>query len=246
MFHFHGQMGHGSSKPLILPIFVCYNSSPSFLVMWNSDLIFAKKFLWTSIKFLPMEPVGLHDRNVLILKVKRSPKQSQLSLTAKTAHFQSQMSPGASKPPILPIFMCYDSLSFLVIWNSDLIFAKKILWTSVKTLAMDPFTIFFGDLEFWPYFCQKISWMSFKTLAMESVGPHGQNNPFSRSNEPESSYGASCLSWLKRPIFNVKRALEQVNPINYRFSCAVHHIFLVILNFDLSIAESLHGRPLIP
>ncbi|KAG5612765.1 hypothetical protein H5410_024046 [Solanum commersonii] len=38
--------------------------------------------------------------------------------------------------------------------------------------------------EFRPHFCQKFLWTSVKTLAMELVGPHGRNNPFSRSNKP--------------------------------------------------------------
>uniref|UniRef100_M1AVU6 Uncharacterized protein n=1 Tax=Solanum tuberosum TaxID=4113 RepID=M1AVU6_SOLTU len=83
-----------------------------------------------------------------------------------------------------------------------------------------------------------------KTLAMEPVGPHGQNDSFSRSNAPRSrirtsfllksfmdvrldlNYGDSLPLRLKRPIFKVKRTPEQVNPLFYRFSFAIiHHLF---------------------
>ncbi|KAG5574363.1 hypothetical protein H5410_054497 [Solanum commersonii] len=45
---------------------------------------------------------------------------------------------------------------------------------------------FFADLEFEPHFCQNFSWTSVKTLVIMPVGPHGQNGPLSRSNEPRS------------------------------------------------------------
>ncbi|KAG5570391.1 hypothetical protein H5410_060157 [Solanum commersonii] len=108
-----------------------------------------------------------------------------LALTAKMTHFQSQMIPGADKSPILPIFVCYSSPSFLVIRNSY-------------------FIIFFGDPEFRRYFCHNFSWTSAKTLAIESlaltaktthfkgqtspeaVSPDSQIGPISRSNKPRS------------------------------------------------------------
>ncbi|KAG5574360.1 hypothetical protein H5410_054494 [Solanum commersonii] len=42
---------------------------------------------------------------------------------------------------------------------------------------------------------------------MKPVVPHGQNDPFSRSNEPRSSWP----SRPKRPILKVKRSLEQTS-----------------------------------
>jgi len=75
----------------------------TFLVIWISDLIF--------VKILRGRPL-------------RPSLWSQLALTTKTSNFQGQTSPGAGKPPILPIFMSYSSPYILVIWNSDLIFAK--------------------------------------------------------------------------------------------------------------------------
>ncbi|KAG5569112.1 hypothetical protein H5410_058878 [Solanum commersonii] len=52
--------------------------------------------------------------------------------------------------------------------------------------APEQISIFFGDPEFRRHFCQKISWTSVKTLVVEPVGLDGQNDPFSRSNEPQS------------------------------------------------------------
>ncbi|KAG5582350.1 hypothetical protein H5410_052977 [Solanum commersonii] len=47
--HFQGQTSLEEGKPLILPVFVCY-SSPSFLVIQNFDIIFAKFFLGRPLK----------------------------------------------------------------------------------------------------------------------------------------------------------------------------------------------------
>jgi len=62
-----------------------------FLVIRNYDLIFAN--------ILPGCPL-------------RPYLWSQLGLTAKTTHFQSQTIGGAGKPPILPIFVCYTPWFF--------------------------------------------------------------------------------------------------------------------------------------
>ncbi|KAG5607809.1 hypothetical protein H5410_029301 [Solanum commersonii] len=40
------------------------------------------------------------------------------------AHLQGQTIPGASKPLVFPIFVCYSSRDFMVIGNFDIIFAK--------------------------------------------------------------------------------------------------------------------------
>ncbi|KAG5569180.1 hypothetical protein H5410_058946 [Solanum commersonii] len=45
---------------------------------------------------------------------------------------------------------------------------------------------FFGDPYFRCHFFQKFSWTSVKTLTMEPVGPDGQIDTFSRSNDPRS------------------------------------------------------------
>ncbi|KAG5612762.1 hypothetical protein H5410_024043 [Solanum commersonii] len=55
---------------------------------------------------------------------------------------------------------------------------------------------------------------------MESVGPHGQNDPFSRSNNPEAG---------KPPILSI-------------FVCYSSPSFLVIQNFDIIFAEIFHGH----
>ena len=93
-----------------------------FLVLWNSDHIFAK--------IIPARPL-------------RPYLWSQLALTAKTSHFQGQTIPRVGKPPLLLIFICYSSPSFLVIRNSDLIFAKILpgllfrpyLWSQLALTA---------------------------------------------------------------------------------------------------------------
>ncbi|KAG5608034.1 hypothetical protein H5410_019315 [Solanum commersonii] len=47
-------------------------------------------------------------------------------------------------------------------------------------------TGFIGNPEFQRHFRKKFTWTSVKILAMEPVGHHSQNDPFSRSNEPQS------------------------------------------------------------
>jgi len=74
-----------------------------FLVIHNADLIFV---------------------DILHVRPLRPLLWSQLALTAKTTHFEGQTSPRAGKPLILPIFMCYNSPYFFVIWNYKIIFAK--------------------------------------------------------------------------------------------------------------------------
>jgi len=96
-----------------------------FLVIQNFDLIFAK-----ILRGRPLRPYlwGL------------------FALTAKTAHFKGQTIPRDGKPPLLPIFICYSSPSFLVIWNSDFIFAKILpgrplrpfLWSQLAFTAKTP------------------------------------------------------------------------------------------------------------
>ncbi|KAG5578660.1 hypothetical protein H5410_058794 [Solanum commersonii] len=96
-----------------------------------------------------MDPVGPHGHNVPFpwsnephsRRPLRPYLWSKFVITAKKAHFQGQTTPGA-----------------------------------VHGL--------FDDLEFRPYFEQKFLWTSVKTLSMEPVDPHGQNVPFSRSKEP--------------------------------------------------------------
>ncbi|KAG5613684.1 hypothetical protein H5410_013508, partial [Solanum commersonii] len=196
---------------------------------------FCQKFSWMSVKTLAMEPVDPQVQNIPFtrsnepedlsygaswrsrpkhpsLKVKWDP--DQLALMAKTSHFQSQTSPEQ-------------------LWRQLALTAKTSHFegqTSSRAVHGP-----FGDLEFGPHFCQKNFWTSVKTLAMEPVGPHGQNTlamdpvgpqgqnvPFTRSNEPRSSYS----SRPKQPIFKVKRAPEQFMD------------FLVIWNWDLIFAKN--------
>ncbi|KAG5582385.1 hypothetical protein H5410_053012 [Solanum commersonii] len=63
---------------------------------------------------------------------------------------------------------------------------SRISMSFLLKFFMD-FTIFFGYLEIQRHFCQNFSWTYVKTLDMEPVGPDGPNDPFSRSNNPQSS-----------------------------------------------------------
>ncbi|KAG5578679.1 hypothetical protein H5410_049306 [Solanum commersonii] len=47
---------------------------------------------------------------------------------------------------------------------------------------------------------------------MDLIHLHSQNSPFTRSNEPRSSYGANWLPRPKRPIYNDKTSLRQGKP----------------------------------
>ncbi|KAG5576457.1 hypothetical protein H5410_056591 [Solanum commersonii] len=79
---------------------------------------------------------------------------------------------------------------------SDVIFANFFLWTSVKTLTMEPVgpdwktSPFsrsndprihgsFGDKDFRHHFCRSFLWTSIKTLTMELDGPDGKTVSFS-------------------------------------------------------------------
>ncbi|KAG5578700.1 hypothetical protein H5410_049327 [Solanum commersonii] len=83
--------------------------------------------------------------------------------------------------------------------------------------ASEQSTRFYGALKFRRHFCQKFTWTSINTLNMDPVGQHGQNGPFTRSNEPRNlSYGASWSPRPKQPIYK---------------------------NFDVIFAKNLHGPP---
>ncbi|KAG5568922.1 hypothetical protein H5410_064085, partial [Solanum commersonii] len=66
---------------------------------------------------------------------------------------------------------------------------------------------FFGEPKIRPHFCHNITWTSVKFLPMDLVGPHVQNDPFSRLNNPRNR--ANWHSRPKGPIFKVKRSPEQ-------------------------------------
>ena len=81
----------------------------------------------------------------------------QLGLMDLPIHFEGQKSPEASIPLISMIFMC----------------------------SSKPF---FGCSGLRRQKCQIFLWTSIKTLSMQPVGHHGQSDPFSRSNEPRSAH----------------------------------------------------------
>ncbi|KAG5612767.1 hypothetical protein H5410_024048 [Solanum commersonii] len=158
------------------------------------DLIFAKKFLWTSVKTLAMEQVGPHSQNVPFSRSNESRSSYGVSSPSrqKCPIFKVKRDPNQVNPP-------FCQFSCAIVYG------------------------LYGDLEFRSHVCQNFWWTSVKNIAMEPVGPHGQNIPFLRSNEPRSSYGVSWPLRPKHPIFKVKRALDQLNPLFCQFSCAIVH-----------------------
>ena len=160
-----------------------------------------------------------------ILKVKRAPKRAY---------------------PSFRRFSCAIANHFLGDPDSDVKNAKFFLWMSVKTLSMHLIgphgpsthlkgqtspeasiplisTIFmcyskpiFGWFGFRHKKCQSFLWTCVKTLDMHPVGPHGQSDQFSRSNEPRSEhtpistiflcYSKSFFGWsgLRRRKFQKK------------------------------------------
>ncbi|KAG5574362.1 hypothetical protein H5410_054496 [Solanum commersonii] len=254
---FHGrQTSPGANKPLIFPIFLCY-SSPSFLVIWNSNLIFTKNF---------------HGRPL------RPQLWSQLALTTKTTHFLGQRIPGAGKAPILMIFLWIKltlTETTAHVQGQTIPEASKhiilLIFLWIQLALMEKTSHFRGqttpeaDLNYgasWPsrpkqpifkvkrspeevnpLFCQfscAIVHVFFGDLEFQ---PHFCRN-FSWTSV-KTSYGASFPSRQKWHVFKVKRAPEQVNPLFCQFVCAISSpSFLVIQNSDLIFAKNFHGYPL--
>ena len=110
-----------AGKPFILPIFVWY-SPPYFLVIWNSEFIFAK---------------NLHEDSLRLYI------WSWLVITAKKAHSHGRMSSEQLKHHYFADFRVLYLPSFLFIQNSKLIFAKFLhkhrlrpyIWIRLLTTA---------------------------------------------------------------------------------------------------------------
>ena len=160
-------------------------------MIWNFKIIFAK-----NSQGRPLRPYLL----------------IRLVITAKITYFQDQTSLRAVKSITLPIF--HHFFSDPKLWDH---FCQKFIRTSVKALSMKsighhdqnnlfsrsnesresrpPFYRFSYDIVHhifrWSKILRsvlpKIEWMFVKTLFMEWVGHHGQNDQFSRSNEPRES-----------------------------------------------------------
>ncbi|KAG5600597.1 hypothetical protein H5410_031967 [Solanum commersonii] len=188
----------------------------------NFDVIFSK---------------NVHERPL------RPKLRSQLALIAKTAHNQGQTSLGTSKPPILPIFVCYSSPFFLVFQNSNWITTTKTTHFQGQTCpraGKPPVCLFFEcycpwifvDLKFQRHSFQIFIRTSIKTLPMELVGHHGQNDPFSRSNEPHNR-SRFLTSFLPNFFMYVRYGLR------YVFT-----IFFGVPEFNVICAKNLYGRPL--
>ncbi|KAG5569109.1 hypothetical protein H5410_058875 [Solanum commersonii] len=244
---------------------------------------FCKNFSRTSVKTLPMELVGPHGQNGPFSRSNKPRSKpylwSQLALTAKTAHFQGHMIPGAdltygsSWPswPKRPIFKVKRSpkQNFIIIFakilherplrpylRSHLALTTKMAHFQGQTIpeaGKPPILPIVMCYSPWIFvirnstsFLKIIPDKRVKTLPMEPVVPHGQNIPFSRSNDLQSG--------PKRPIFKVKRSSEKVNPPFCRFSCAIIHGFFVdpefrphfCKKFTLTSFKTFHMEPVVP
>jgi len=157
----------------------------NFLVIQNSDLIFAK--------ILPGRPL-------------RPYLCSQLALMAKMANFQGHTSPRVGEPPFYQ-FLCAIVYRFFGNPEFGPHFCQNLprhplrpyLWRPLAlTAKMDHFQgqmspragkppfyrfscaivhRFFGNPKFRLHFCQNSTWTSIKTLSMGTIGPHVQNVP---------------------------------------------------------------------
>ncbi|KAG5607802.1 hypothetical protein H5410_029294 [Solanum commersonii] len=214
--HFQGETSPEKGKPPILPIFPKrpifkvkltpeQPKHPIFNVKRTLEQTLAMEPSWPSWPKRPIFKVKLTSDQFSV-DVREALAMDSVSPHGRNDPFSCSNRPRISWPsrPKHPIFKVKrppdKSMDFLVIWNSNLIFAKFFLWMSVKILAM------------------------------ELVGPHGQRVPFSRLNDPRISskipssflpkflvdvhedlrYGGSCPSRPKHPILKVKQALEQL------------------------------------
>ncbi|KAG5607813.1 hypothetical protein H5410_029305 [Solanum commersonii] len=115
----------------------------------------------------------------------------------------------------------------------------------------------------------KVKWSPVQTIVVDPVGHHGQDDPFTMSNDPRSSYGASWSPRPKWPIYKVKRTSEQLwsqlittvktahikgqkiprarKPlILLILVCYNPRDFMVTLYSNVIFAKNLHGPPLRP
>ncbi|KAG5591694.1 hypothetical protein H5410_042208 [Solanum commersonii] len=215
-----------------------------FLMIQNSDVIYAKKIYGHSLRTYPL--ISSSFRQLVLtgesihFQGQRSPRTSIKTIVIKsvgpngqTGPFSRSNEPQSRQTSLLPIFC--------MLYTMDFCFS----WTFVKTLAIKrvnpTFANFcvlyspwiFCNLKFQCDFCQNVSWTSVKTLAIELVGPEEQIGPFSRSNNPRAEFRHNfCrnISWTSIkalaidqsrqanwPIFKVKRASEQINPTFCQF-----------------------------
>ncbi|KAG5593553.1 hypothetical protein H5410_044067 [Solanum commersonii] len=160
--HFKGKTIPEQVNPLL--IFMC------IVCGIFGDLVFPPHFclifLSTFDKTIYMEPIGSLGQN---------------------DSFSRSNEPRTSKPPILPIFMCYSSPFFY-----DTKFRPHFCqnFHGRPTLSMEPIGPYGKNGPFSrsnePHsristsFLPKFSWTSVKTLAMDPVGPHIQKDPISR------------------------------------------------------------------
>ncbi|KAG5588773.1 hypothetical protein H5410_049207 [Solanum commersonii] len=203
-----------------------------------------------------MEPVDPHAQNDPFSMLNES-RSSQLALSAITSHFQGETNPGAeifSRTSIMtlsmdPVETHGQNIPFS---RSNKAQSRPYLWSQLAlTVKMSHFqgqTNPGGDFSYgasqpsWPKRpIFKVKRASLQTLAMEPVGTHGQNVPFSWSNEPwRRNFSWTSVKILvmkpvgphgqnspfsmsidlrssqlaltaKRPIFKVKQSPEQMS-----------------------------------
>ncbi|KAG5578702.1 hypothetical protein H5410_049329 [Solanum commersonii] len=188
-----------------------------------------------------MEPVGHPGQNCPFTR-----KGVSWSPWPKNAHLQGQTASEHVNTPFCQ-FSC-AIVHGILRWSPW----PKLHIYKVKQSSEQNFDVIFA----------KYTWNFIKTLAMESVGHHGQNGPFIRSNELRSSYGASWPQRQKRPNYKVKRYSEQTSVKTLAMEPVGHHghnspftrtndfvryspgDLLETQNSDVIFAKNLHG-PLI-
>ncbi|KAG5568903.1 hypothetical protein H5410_064066 [Solanum commersonii] len=123
---------------------------------------FCENFTWTSVKTLPMDPVGPHSQN--------------------------DPFSGLNNPRIHvifgdPEFRPYICKNFT--WTSVKTLPIEPIGPHDRNCPFsrsnDPRSRILNS-----FLPKNFSWTSVNTLPMEPVGPHGQNGQFSRSNDPRS------------------------------------------------------------
>ncbi|KAG5588772.1 hypothetical protein H5410_049206 [Solanum commersonii] len=177
---------------------------------------FCQKFSWTSVKTLAMEPVGPHGKNV---------------------PFSWSNDP---RSRISTLFLPEFSYSFVKTLAMELVGPNgqniQFSRSNKPRSGSTPLFYRFSSMEpNWPSWTErsifKVKQTSEQTLVMEPVSPHGQDDPFTTSKEPQSRYGASWPSRPKQPILKDKRALEQqkrlILKVNYATEQLKHPIFKV-------------------
>ncbi|KAG5593613.1 hypothetical protein H5410_034845 [Solanum commersonii] len=177
-------------------------TSVKTLAMETNLTSFLPKFLKTFVNTLAMEPVGHHGQNDPFRRSNEPRSREPNGHFGQNGPFTRSNDPRSSWSPRLKRHI------------------YKVKRAQEQTLNMEPigspqpkrpiYKVKQSPEQNSDVICQKFKWTSIKTLAMEPVGHHSQNVPFTRSNDPRNlSYSASWSTWLKRPIYKVKRSSKK-------------------------------------